>query len=321
MSSFNGLEAAIIAALASEGAIHPMDTVITRMQSPIYSSVYKHLNGTLSRTLFSGLYQGFGPTLVAGTLSSAAFFTAYEASKKAFENAQSAGYMLGVPRPLIHIASSAVAELLACAVQNPAEVLKQNAQVYQRPLHCEKGPSPTMEMIRQFRKYPSKLWAGYSALVASQLPNMCLTFCLYEMFKEDLLERWKTEKDDIRQQLEATILGAGAAGGCASLFFVPIHVVKTRMRLAVGEETGSTASSLKGKPGLQPRVGAFAIARDVLRKEGVAGLFRGSALTCVAAVVGSGLYIGFYEGNAMLISLSESRGLLCMLLSYMNTAT
>ncbi|KAJ5169781.1 uncharacterized protein N7500_002564 [Penicillium coprophilum] len=300
MTTFDGAEvttAAIIAALASEGAIHPMDTVITRMQSPVYNSVYKHLNGTLNRTLFSGLYQGFGPTFVAGTLSSAAFFTAYEASKVAFENAQSAGYMLGVPRPLIHVASSAVAELLACAVQNPAEVLKQNAQVFQRPLHAKGGPSPTMEIIRQFRKYPSGLWAGYTALVASQLPNICLTFCLYEMFKEDLLKRWKTEKDDVRQQLEATVLSAGVAGGCASWFFVPIHVVKTRMRLAVGEQAGSARSSLKGNPGLPPRVGAFAIARDVLQKEGVAGLFRGSILTCVAAVVGSGLYIGCYEGS------------------------
>ena len=68
------------------------------------------------------------------------------------------------------------------------------------------------------------------------------------------------------------------------------------MRLAAGEQTGSTRSSLKGTSGLPSRVGAFAIARDVLRKEGVAGLFRGSTLTCVAAVVGSGLYIGCYEG-------------------------
>ncbi|KAJ5781767.1 uncharacterized protein N7518_010250 [Penicillium psychrosexuale] len=300
MSTFNGLEittASIVAALASEGAIHPIDTVITRMQSPMYSSVYKHLNGTLSRALFSGLYQGFGPTFFAGTLSSAAFFTAYEASKTAFSNAQAAGYVLGVPRPLIHVVSSAVAELLACAIQNPAEVLKQNAQVFQRPVNADRGPSPTMEMLRRFQKYPAGLWAGYSTLVASQLPGMCVTFCLYEMFKEDLLERWRTGKDDIRQQLEATVLGAGAAGGCASWLFVPINVVRTRMRLAVGDQIGSTRSGLKGNPSLPSRVGAFAIARDVLRKEGVAGLFRGSALTCVAAIVGSGLYIGCYEGT------------------------
>ncbi|CAG8300517.1 unnamed protein product [Penicillium nalgiovense] len=131
-----------------------MDTVITRMQSPMYSSVYKHLNGTLNRTLFSGLYQGFGPTFVAGTLSSAAFFTVYEASKMAFDNAQSAGYVLGVPRPLIHVASSAVAELLACAIQNPAEVLKQNAQVFQQPLNAQRGPSPTIGDAASVQEVP-----------------------------------------------------------------------------------------------------------------------------------------------------------------------
>ncbi|KAJ5440714.1 hypothetical protein N7491_003120 [Penicillium cf. griseofulvum] len=73
----------------------PMNTVIIRMQSPIYSSVYKHLNGTLNRTFSSGLCQDFGPALIVGTLSPAAFFTAYEAPKTAFENAQSARYLLG----------------------------------------------------------------------------------------------------------------------------------------------------------------------------------------------------------------------------------
>ncbi|OQD90473.1 hypothetical protein PENANT_c001G01630 [Penicillium antarcticum] len=126
-------QAATIAALTSEIIIHPMDTIITRMQSPVYTTIYKHSNGSLNRTIFHGLYQGFGPTLLAGTLSSAAFFTTYEASKKAFENAQSAGYMLGVPRSVFHVASSALAELIACAILNPAEVLKQNAQVVQRP--------------------------------------------------------------------------------------------------------------------------------------------------------------------------------------------
>ncbi|KAJ5989938.1 hypothetical protein N7522_010145 [Penicillium canescens] len=303
-------KAATIAALTSELIIHPMDTIITRMQSPIYKTIYKHGNGTLNRTIFHGLYQGFGPTLLAGTLSSAAFFTTYEASKKTFENAQSAGYMLGVPRSIFHVASSALAELIACAILNPAEVLKQNAQVIQRPPSppvSETGArglptSPTVEILKQFQKQPSKLWAGYTALVASQLPSICLTFCLYEMIKETLLERWrhKKEKDNTAQQLQATILSAGIAGGCASWFFVPLDVVKTRMRLAVGNHGGQTGVPWLGLDGtkvsLQPRTRAFAVAGDVVRKEGISGLFRGSGLTFVAAVVGSALYIGCYEG-------------------------
>lgn len=77
-----------------------------------------------------------------------------------------------------------------------------------------------MEMMRQFRKYPSGLWAGHSALVIIQLPSMCRTFCLYELFKEKLLERWKTGKDDLRQQLEATILGAGDGGVLLASWFL-----------------------------------------------------------------------------------------------------
>jgi solute carrier family 25 S-adenosylmethionine transporter 26 len=277
-----------------------MDTVVTRMQSASYTSVYKHLNGTVNPALFSGLYQGFGPTLIAGTIGSAAFFTTYEASKRAFENAQSAGYLLGVPRSVFHITSSAVAELLTCAIMNPAEVLKQNAQVFQRPRYAGSGLSPTVEMLRRFKKQPATLWSGYTALVTSQMPSICLTFCLYEMFKEALLERWQTGKSDIGQQLKATVLSAGVAGGCASLPFIPIDVVKTRMRLAVGEQTSDTRASLKKRKERIPvRISAVAVARDVLLKEGIAGLFRGSVLTCAAGVVGSGLYIGCYEGSKL----------------------
>ncbi|CAG7989761.1 unnamed protein product [Penicillium salamii] len=283
----------MIAALASEVVIHPMDTIVTRMQSARYTQIYKHVNGTISRSLFTGLYQGFGPTLIAGTIGSAAFFTTYEATKSAFEDAQAAGYFPGVPRPVGHIASSAVAELLASAVLNPAEVLKQNAQV----LQPKAGESPTIEMLRRLRGRPSALWAGYTTLVASQMPGICLTFALYETFKESLLQ--KQSGSETGSQLQAIVLSACTAGAFASLPFVPIDVVKTRMRLAVGERTTDIQQSPKGGKGLSTRVSAFSVAGNILCKEGIAGLFRGSVMTCVAGVVGSGLYIGCYEGSKL----------------------
>lgn len=278
-----------------------MDTIVTRMQSANYTQIYRHVNGTIRHSLFQGLYQGFGPTLVAGTIGSAAFFTTYEATKSMFEDVQTAGYLLGLPRPIVHIASSAAAELLTCAIINPAEVLKQNAQVYQKRAG---RLSPTAETLRMLRKQPSALWAGYTTMVMSQLPGMCLTFALYEMFKEDLLQR--QPGCDTGQQLQAIFLSAGAAGGCASLPFIPIDVVKTRMRLAVGEQTPGVHQSLGSKVGIPPRVSAFAVAGDVLRKEGISGLFRGSVLTCVAGVVGSGLYIGCYEGSKLYLFDSQT---------------
>ncbi|KAM4067235.1 mitochondrial carrier protein [Hirsutella rhossiliensis] len=295
-----------VAAVIGEVVVHPMDTVITRMQSSVYRSQYKNLDGSLKRALFSGLYQGFGPTLIASVPSSAAFFVAYEASRSAFARARAAGHVSGVPQPVLDAASSAGAELVACAIANPAEVLKQNAQVVPQ---ARQASSPTAEILRRFCRRPSRLWAGYSALVASQLPSICLTFSLYETFKAALLERLRWQADDVARQMAASALSAALAGGCSSWLFVPIDVVKTRMRLAAGGELQAARPLLKktsrGLAASSPppmSKGAWAVAADVLRTEGVPGLFRGSILTCVAAFVGTGLYIGCYEGGKILFN-------------------
>ncbi|KAJ5099008.1 hypothetical protein N7532_006009 [Penicillium argentinense] len=284
-----------------------MDTMITRMQSKDYTYVYKCSNGALRRSLFTGLYQGFGPTLFAGIPSSAAFFATYEASKAACERAQVAGYLQGVPRPILHTVSSAAAELVACALMNPAEVLKQNAQIARKPQTPSNGPPATIRILKQFYKQPSALWAGYWVLVAGQLPSICLTFCLYESIKESLNEK-QEQLDSVSQQMQTTVLSAGLAGGCSSWFFVPIDVVKTRMRLAVGSDVQIPRPSIEkvryvsSGATFSSRPGAFAVAQDVLLREGIAGFFRGSGLTCLTATVGSAMYIGCYEGTKLFLN-------------------
>lgn len=278
--------------------------MITRMQCKDYKTVYKHSNGSLRRALFTGLYQGFGPTVLSGIPASAAFFATYEVSKTSFERAQRAGYLPGVPKSIFHAISSATAELVSCAILNPAEVLKQNAQVSQQSANSPKGgPSTSLEMLKHFYKQPSALWSGYWMLVAGQLPSICLTFCLYESFKESLYEKQPQFADTTMGQIKASVSCAGVAGGCASWFFVPIHVVKTRMRLALGDEMRPRSSVDKVGLGtaeihssLRVRPGALAVARDLFAREGIPGFFRGSQLTCIAAIVCSAMYIGSYEG-------------------------
>ncbi|KAM5341229.1 hypothetical protein ACJ41O_015338 [Fusarium nematophilum] len=183
------LKAAAIASLSTDLFVHPMETVITRIQSPRYTKTYKTTNGNLSRSLFIGLYQGFGPTLIAGIPSSAAFFTVYEGMKRTLQRARSDGFLRGVPLSAVHVASSGAAELVYCAIANPAQVLKQNAQVQQ----ADGGRRPpgwhTVQALRSFARHPARLWTGYAALVASNLPATCVTFGLYEHLKVVLLER------------------------------------------------------------------------------------------------------------------------------------
>ena len=279
-----------------------MDTVITRMQSATYTTIYKNANGSIKRSLFRGLYQGFGPTLIASVPGSTAFFGTYEASKAALETARKAGYIPAVlPQSFCHVLSSAAAELVAAAIANPAEVLKQNAQVAKGA-----GREVSFQILKQFYQRPSTLWAGYTALVASHMPGICLTFGLYESLKEDLLQRriWETE-GDMTRQIKISAISAAAAGGASSLFFVPIDVVRTRMRLSVGRQDRKIrhfATNVRLGPAglllssLPPSHGTIAVAQGILRNEGVAVLFRGSVLTCVTAAIGNGLYLGCYEG-------------------------
>ncbi|KAK1476511.1 hypothetical protein CCUS01_16792 [Colletotrichum cuscutae] len=312
MSSAIGMEAVVAAAagatLSVDFLIHPMDTLITRMQSPMYTTQYKSVNGAVSRTLFLGLYQGFGPTIITSIPSSAAFFTIYEGLKGYSLRAKEEGRFAGVPLPVLYGASGAAASLVSCAITNPAEVLKQNAQVYRRDspqsMGGGSGTSPTMNTLRRFAKQPTKLWAGYTALVASDLPNTTLTFCLYETLKERFLGgEGKAQDRSASQQVLASGLCAAAAGGASSSLFVPIDVVKTRMRLAAGGDvTGENGSSKTSSSSPRAKIGPIAVARGIVLKEGVRGLFRGATVTVLAAGFGGGLYIGCYEAIKIYLS-------------------
>lgn len=306
-----------MAALSVDTLIHPVDTLITRIQSPNFSTQYKSASGAFRRSLFRNLYQGFGPTLVAGLPASAGFWAVYEKLKTSSERAKERGQLRGVPLPLLHAASSAAGELVSCAIMSPAEVLKQNAQVQQQQQQGAASPrgNQTMAVLRKFITRPTKLWTGYPMMVASYLPGVSITMTLYEYIKEGLL----SSQGGQAQQSVSTLFGiaglsAGIASGCTSCLLVPIDVIKTRMRLLAGSQVSSPAmpafsfsanSVAASQPGGRwqtPRNVTFlSVTKETLRVEGARGLFRGLGLTSVAATVGSALYFGIYESTKLYI--------------------
>lgn len=290
MRLFTNGQAAAIAALGVESLIHPLDTLITRFQAPGFSLTYQNTHGSLQPALFRGLYNGIAPTLVTTVPASIAFFSIYEWAKPAFEQALGGEKPNATSRAVAHAASSAVAELVACAIINPAEVLKQNAQVA-----ISTGSDirliPVFTILKKCARNPRKMWTGYTALLASRLPSTSLTLSLYENLKG----RWAQEigpSADVLDQVKRSFCAAGAAGGLVSVMFVPIDVVKTRMRLA-----GMDYHRKAHPPSLPVR--PILIARKILTTDGLAGLFRGGALTCVAAALSNALYLGCYEGLGM----------------------
>jgi solute carrier family 25 (mitochondrial S-adenosylmethionine transporter), member 26 len=168
-----------------------------------------------------------------------------------------------------------------------------------------------------------RLWSGYTALAARNLPFTAMQFPMFEFFRGRL---W-TWRDRVRQEregkarlgpaatsgedlqvriqsrdgsggrAEATgmlwetglVTGASAAvsGALAAVVTTPTDVVKTRMMLEAGEKDRQS--------GHRRKQGGFEIAKHVFNERGIRGLFRGGLLRAAWTAVGSGLYLGTYE--------------------------
>ncbi|KIL87429.1 hypothetical protein FAVG1_09135 [Fusarium avenaceum] len=304
--------AAAVAALSVEFVVHPFDTLITRIQSPEYVPKYRSHEGKLQPSLFRGLYRGIGPTVVTTIPASITFFGIYETAKKSLQPTE--GLEPGsISQIAVHATSSALADMVACAIINPSEVLKQNAQV-SRFSEGRGQKYPVLAALKHFSRHPLKLWTGYTVLVAGNLPRTSLTFSIYEYLKSSWLQRSDDPKS-IAQQVKVSGVTAGIGGAIASLLFVPIDVVKTRMRLPekapashpLQPESLFTSTLSREKARKPAAQGPISIAKGILVKDGISGLFRGAAVTCIAAAVGNGLFLGCYEGLKLHYAYEASR--------------
>jgi hypothetical protein len=192
--------------------------------------------------------------------------------------------------------SSAGAELVSCAILTPAEVLKQNAQVIMKDGKGKRG-SPTLEVLKHFRKHPTKLWRGYTALAARNLPFTALQFPVFEHLKQYFMAKRKRKNDGkpvdgIFERARITGMSAAIAGSGAAWITTPIDVVKTRIMLAARDETSKAAPERK-----PTRKSGWLVGKEVLRNEGLRGIFRGALLRSAWTALGSGLYLGCYEGG------------------------
>jgi solute carrier family 25 (mitochondrial S-adenosylmethionine transporter), member 26 len=221
--------------------------------------------------------------------SSGVFFTTYENLKHALASTS-------MPSPAVHAISSSVAQLLNCAIVAPAEVLKQNAQMLKQDT-IKKGDSPTKEIMRLLMKDPTKLWRGYTALAARDLPFTALQFPAFEYLKRLLSDDQPVAS--VFEQAQISGASAGIAGSAAAWVTTPIDVVKTRMMLEAGAAsrkhdhvrnlgTWQSRDTVR-RNGLQ-------ICKEIHRKEGVRGFFRGGLIRATWTIAGNGLFMGCYEG-------------------------
>jgi solute carrier family 25 S-adenosylmethionine transporter 26 len=224
----------------------------------------------------------------------------------------------------VHAAASSLAELVSCAILTPVEVIKQNAQMV-----AHNSPhNATLATLARFRQNPAALWRGYAALAGRNLPFTAMQFPLFERLRE----AWKTRREakgvssgSLVESAGITAVSAGAAGAVAAVLTTPVDVVKTRIMLAAGDasdssKSSSSSSSSSAKPGAKSTplvdalgsakqsgaparpLGSLGVARAIVHEQGFKGLWRGGALRGVWTFIGSGLYLGAYEGGRVYLA-------------------
>ncbi|KAJ0295458.1 hypothetical protein COL5a_011566 [Colletotrichum fioriniae] len=290
------------AAFTVDCLVYPLDTIKTRYQSQDFIKTYASTSGSKA-PLFRGLYQGIGSVVLATLPAAGIFFATYESMKKTISSTAL------LPQPFVHASASAIAEMGSCLVLAPAEVIKQNAQMLRKQDNSSNGTrrSTSLEALRQVTSSGAqrRLFSGYTALVARNLPFTAIQFPIFEYVRNTVWTsrsqgRAEGEEQGLVETAVVTGTSAGAAGAFAAFITTPSDVVKTRMMLSAGEagdksHSTSPPSHAEKSASPEPKRGSLEVTRDVYRRHGVRGLFRGGGLRAVWTAVGSGLYLGTYE--------------------------
>ncbi|GAB1318576.1 Mitochondrial carrier [Madurella fahalii] len=307
------LAAGAVAAFTVDLLVYPLDTIKTRYQNRQLAIGWAALKEV------KGLYQGVGSVVFATLPAAAIFFASYESSKSILAHS----LPTAIPQPAIHALASAGAELASCLVLTPAEVIKQNAQVMRQSEASRRGQSSSLLALRMLQRSEGgltrRLWTGYTALAARNLPFTAMQFPMFEVFRGYL---WECRRHRIpgtsslpilgspdkrglqqrRERLQSLLVETGlitggaaaASGALAATITTPADVVKTSIMLGTGGSLDTLTDRSTHAPRAVRRRG-LDVGRTILRESGIRGLFRGATLRAAWAALGSGLYLGSYE--------------------------
>ncbi|OKP12142.1 hypothetical protein PENSUB_2302 [Penicillium subrubescens] len=209
----------------------------------------------------------------------------------------------------------------------PAEVLKQNAQMVSTSQSDSNAKtqgtsvSAMRQVFARFKGHPWRLWNGYFALLGRNLPFTGIQFPMFEYIRSHVIERYRRRKavkagagasasasasgaggnkdasgqrDQLIERAGLTGLSASVSGSIASVITTPIDVIKTRVMLSASDNTGAESVRRAVK---DSRKGTWAVGKQIVRDEGVRGLFRGGMIRGVWTAVSLSLYLGLYEGG------------------------
>ncbi|KAL7540088.1 hypothetical protein ACHAWF_006596 [Thalassiosira exigua] len=225
---FNYL-AAFIGSVASTLAMHPLDTIKTRLQirasgegESDCDEVEKGIGD------LAGLYEGLTGNILKEGPPSALYLGVYESVKHSLLPRFDAQSVL-----LVYLLSGAAGELVGSAVRAPAEAVKSTVQSGLEPT-----ASAAARRVFGTPESRSNVVRAWSASIWRDVPFGAIQLAIFELVKAHILNDPNLDFDSGTLASEA-LIGA-FAGGCGALLTNPFDIVTTRIitQDVDAEETG-----------------------------------------------------------------------------------
>lgn len=267
-----------LAGMFTNAALHPLDTVKTvRQANPAtFRGVIPTFVALVRTRGFFSLYAGITPALVGSALSSALYFSAYEAAKHAFAVSTRALQT----RVTFTALSAACGNIASSVLFVPKEVVKQRMQSAVDGAHFFTVAS---NLVRT--SGARGLYRGYKATLLRNIPSTMLRFAIYEEVKI-LLRNMRARNDSstgrksTASDMNGELILAGAiAGAIASTLTTPMDVLKTRFA------TGA----------FPPQTSLPTAFRSIVREHGLPGLFVGVRPRAIWAALFAAIGFSSYE--------------------------
>lgn len=252
--------AGLIAGICVDVPLHPVDTMKTRLQGPA---------GFYANGGFKGLWNGLSAVLLTSVPGSAIFFVVYERIRYALDHQTFFDHKAHeISRDAV---AASVADVGACSVRVPCEVLKQRMQISGSSF-ASTFTSTCTEGVRGF-------YAGLGATICREVPFALVQMPLFEEFKRNHPLARHAEKDAKLQGVVGMTSGclAGAIGGAVT---TPFDTTKTRIMLTESREK---------------RGSMFRTMLSILSESGIRGLFSGVLPRTIHCTIGGALWLGSFD--------------------------
>ncbi|GJQ14736.1 hypothetical protein GpartN1_g6527.t1 [Galdieria partita] len=278
-----------LSGLIADSSTHPLDTLRVRVQcvrkDHCLPSSFQLFKLCLQQESWKGLYRGFGAVVAFSIPAHALYFASYENVKRVLERR-------GVNEEISPTVAGVAAEFCGGLLWTPQDVIKQRSQLQGAPGVIDDGKYANLRRSVQTVWLEEGLrgfYRGYLFAFISFAPFSALYFSGFEWSRKIMQRFLKKSKDESNGFID---LVAGTIGGSlATVLTTPLDVLKTRYQVekSIQFDNSETVFNNKSSPSVTR------IAVQLVREEGIAGLFRGVGIRLIWLVPAASITITIYE--------------------------